>query len=51
MQKKQQKNTELENLMDLDTVEIQNLDDDVLSSIAGGCTTCSCGTCSINWDF
>ena len=34
-------------LLDLEQIEIQPIDDDALASIAGGCTDCSCGVCSI----
>ena len=35
-------------LLDLEQIEIQPIDDDALASIAGGCTICSCGVCSID---
>jgi hypothetical protein len=36
-------------LLDLDRMEIQPIDDDALTSIAGGCNNCSCGSCSVIW--
>ena len=46
MKKNQPQTPELLDL-DLEQIEIQPIDDDALASIAGGCTDCSCGVCSI----